>query len=108
LEPTWSAPKDKDANTRVKISTIAANGRMQLLLFEGCNYSRKTGVGWFPVGLHRYPQALSNSSLEDAKLNSSCLPPILSLFAPPRLRPRNGRQSGSCARLGARSEARRV
>src|SRR6202041_2756259 len=28
---TWSAPKNRDGNTRVNISTIAENGRMRLL-----------------------------------------------------------------------------
>src|ERR1035441_1962934 len=47
------------------------------------------------------PAGLGHGALEDAKLDSSCLPQTLSLFAPPRLNPPNGPQSGSCARRDA-------
>lgn len=41
------------------------------------------------------------SSSENAKLEGSCLPLILSSYAPPRLSPPNGPRSGSCVRLDA-------
>src|ERR1700730_14709830 len=95
------------ANIRESFSRSSGPGRQSEALLR--MQVKPEHAAWFPLfdrrmlslgATIRKPDP-ANSSLEDAKLNGSCQPQTLSLFALQKRSPLNGRQSGSCARLDA-------